>query len=66
MERANSYFKLQKAKADNEKANLMHDVNVYSADIETIKSSTESKVSQYEKLANELREKCTSLERELY
>ncbi len=47
LERENSLMKMIKAKSDNDKANLMHDVNVYSADIETIKSSSENKASQY-------------------
>jgi hypothetical protein len=58
LERENNFLKMVRAKSDNDRANLMHDVNVYSADIETIKSSSENKVSQYEKLAKEMREKC--------
>ena len=40
---------------------MLHDVNVFSADVEALKTSLESRVTQYENENFELREKCGAL-----
>lgn len=49
LERENTYLKMVKAKAENEKANFQHDIQVYTADIESIKASSTAKIAHYEK-----------------
>ena len=56
---------MNKTKGENERANLVHDVHVYSSDIETLKSTMEGRLKQAEQQNDELKQKCFKYEMQL-
>ena len=56
---------MYKVKCENERANLIHDLNVYQADNLNIKANMESKLQQFQKVNHELKCKSDMLEMEL-
>jgi hypothetical protein len=43
-----AYLQMEKATVDNERADLIHNINLYSTDIDAIKTNMDNKIATYE------------------